>query len=509
MTPWFPVERKSMNVLNVVASGTRRRSLSALALCVASVVWIATTAPASAATTTGLTNNIIQAIAVSPVYGRTGLVVAEGFMAGCKQGCIRLWVSHDGGVTWQTAAGNGYGGGIPLSIVVDGQGREVILAPNGSTHGYQTSGDDGQTWSSGALAGRPTAAPTYTQDRTLAVAGGSVDALFSNSGRTAIQGSSGSYADSNFVYMPGFPSTGTRAPALLGAVNSQSGMPVVLRCHQDLTCTNAVALANSNSFSGPPEMVAAADYATTGAVFAETTSGVYRSTDGGLSFVLLTVDQGVVGSTNAFTGLALAPGYRENGPVRTIFAGVIQAPPQSKTAGVQSAGGVFRSDDGGTTWKDASPGTQLSRGVQAMAIAPDGRLYASYFNGTDAGLLCSDNAQTWSATCASRGGSSAASRSSSASVATGGNSHQAPAAQGGQSSPVPEAAASAAPTASVDGDAAGALGAGNPPGGRGGPSPALLIAALMMAVAAGSVGLVVVRRRASRASVPATPQRPQ
>src|SRR5579864_5951913 len=143
-----------MNVLNVAASEPRRVSLSGLALCVASAGWIATTAPATAATTTGLTNVLISTIAVSPLYEHTGLVAAEGFVLHCSQSCSRFWVSHDGGASWGAPAAHGYRFGTPLTVAVDGQGRESIFAPSGSSGGFQSSADGGQTWTTSSVKGR-------------------------------------------------------------------------------------------------------------------------------------------------------------------------------------------------------------------------------------------------------------------------------------------------------------------------------------------------------------------
>src|SRR5207302_4613949 len=87
--------------------------------------------------------------------------------------------------------------------------------------------------------------------------------------------------------------------------------------------------------------------------------------------------------------------------VRTAYTAVVQAiidPADPKKS--YAAGGVYRTTDGGTTWSALySPGP-FDSGASAVAVAPDGRLFASFLSSYGSGLLCSvDGGAHWSATC--------------------------------------------------------------------------------------------------------------
>jgi hypothetical protein len=364
----------------------------------------AATPVAGKAAGSNLTGAMINAIAVSPIYDRTGLVVAQGLAANCSKNCQRLWVSHDGGAGWQEAAASGYQWGIPLSLVVNPQGKEVVLAAASGSGGVQFSEDGGQTWQSTGVAGRAAPAPSYGHDGTVAVAGGQSDTLLTAQGRQTIAGSSGAYSDQQFAYMAGYPSTGTYSPALLGAIDTRASNSVVLRCDASLKCASAFTLPGTTLYSGPADLLPAGDYANTGAVFARTATAVFKSSNGGATFTPLSPIPTSVGAVNGYSAMALAPGYRESGPVRTVFVAAIQIPASSSGLN-HSVGGVYRSDDGGKTWSSVDGGSDLRDGALSLAIAPDGRIFAGASGGGDAqtGLLCSDDAKTWQPTCSPRG----------------------------------------------------------------------------------------------------------
>src|SRR5258708_29351025 len=69
----------------------------------------------------------VNALAVSPAYMRTGVIVATGApVKTCTSACERLMVSRDHGDTWQQAAATGWKGGRPV-ITVDRDGHEVLF----------------------------------------------------------------------------------------------------------------------------------------------------------------------------------------------------------------------------------------------------------------------------------------------------------------------------------------------------------------------------------------------
>jgi len=330
----------------------------------------------------------------------TGLVVA---LVGGKANT--LWASHDGGASWHQAAARGWDQGRP-TIVANSTGHDTLFAPG--AHGVQRSDDGGETWqtvASGNSTGA-TALPTYPSDGTVAVVGTS-DFLLSAHGRKSVTGSGGKYTDYSFYFAPDYPSTGRRPVALLSAIDGH-GMPVVQQCNASLACSGGSPLPGSVTYSAPVALMPSTTYAADGVVFAQTGRGIYKSADGGVSFSPLPVAAADGASITTTPMLALAPGYKESGPVRTLYVAVFEtfADPRAPHTG----GGVFRSDDGGTTWRKVGSPSPLDSGAVSVAVASDGRLFAGYLYtspaGTGEGLLCStDGGAHWSANCPADGSS--------------------------------------------------------------------------------------------------------
>jgi hypothetical protein len=365
----------------------------------------------------------VQWLAVSPAYSRTGLVVALAApLHGCSQNCLHLWVTHNGGSTWSEAAGRGWAGGRPV-IGVDGSGRDVLVAASGST--LQLSTDSGGSWVDAASNGTalPAIAPSFARDRTVAAANPQGhDFVYRVGSVVPVAGSGGRLTDLEFMYAPEFPSGGRYAPALLSASDPHSGLPVIERCSAGLSCSGATSLPGSGSFSAPATLIPSTDYGNDGVVFAQTGRGIYKSTDGGAAFSLLTLVPSNGASATATPMLALASGYREAGPVRTAYAAVFQVFTNLKNP--YSAGGVYQTTDGGASWHPLGSPSPLDSGVMAVAVAPDGRLFAGYLgeanNAASGGLLCSQNGgRTWQASCSPVGGGTASSAGSSRGTCSG------------------------------------------------------------------------------------------
>jgi hypothetical protein len=132
-------------------------------------------------------------------------------------------------------------------------------------------------------------------------------------------------------------------------------------------------------------------------VFAQTQAGVFKSVDGASSFERLKVVGG--GADVTLTPqMAVAPGYREAAAVRTLLVAVFQVSTQPTR---RTSGGIFRSDNGGATWRTVSGSSALAKGASAVGLAPDGRIFAGYSDPISgrAGLLCSVDGTTWAALC--------------------------------------------------------------------------------------------------------------
>jgi hypothetical protein len=149
------------------SAGTQcRTSAAATALTVVALVASASAAAAQTPLVgpSAIGPQTVTALAVSPAYQRTGLVLAA---AGNCDSHSCLWASHDGGATWHAVAAKGWSGGAP-AVGVDGAGHEVVFA--GGTGGLQRSDDDGATWTSAGAAGNPAVLPTFVRDGGIAVA---------------------------------------------------------------------------------------------------------------------------------------------------------------------------------------------------------------------------------------------------------------------------------------------------------------------------------------------------
>jgi len=410
----------------------------------------ADTTPASEPLISPIGQEYVQALSISPAYQKTGTVVAWGEDTNqCKQNCVHLWVTHDGGATWHAAKGDGWKYGHPV-VAADSQGHETILAPG--DNGLQRSTDGGDTWKDvGAASTGVTLAPTNALDGSAAIAGGkSSDFLWQPAGSRPLQGSNGSLVDISFTYAPGFPSAGPFSPALLSAADKSSGLPVIEKCNAQLVCSGSATLSGSTAYSEPVSLLFSSDYAHDGVVFAQSGVGIYKSIDGGTTFTPVPVAT-VDGQTQVVTPMmALAPGFSQNGPVRTAYVSLLRVVGSGKTA--KASGGVYRTDDAGTTWTDVDPSSvEFGRGATAVGVSPDGRIFAAYLSG----LACSTDGKTWQSTCPSTHPASNASTGSGGHAAAG----QASGCAAGCSSP---AAAAGAGGVSGAGDSGAATGATQP-----------------------------------------------
>lgn len=346
----------------------------------------------------GIGNALVRSIVVSPAYTHSGLVIAVGSENGCTAACQHLWRSADGGHRWSIAAAKGWNF-VPPSIAVAHDGHEILLAAG--THGYLVSDDLGDNWHSTGPNGTPTPSPDYGRDGTVAVAAG-VDFLVRNGHAEQVAGSSGQMDDLGFAFSPSYPQSTTPA-ALLSGVDRHSGAPLVASCDASLTCAPAVPLPGATSTASPVTLLPSPSFARDRFVLAQTMTGLYRSTDGGHTFVALNL--GLPSATASETPAAAVDARVPETAPPHLYAAVLQAfvAPQGSHDASRTGGGILASPDGGTTWRAVGVGTPLDGGATAVAVAPDGRLFAGYVGYGDqqaAGLLCSSDAgTTWVASC--------------------------------------------------------------------------------------------------------------
>src|SRR5437867_9438871 len=87
---------------------TARRAVTSSLAAVMTLFAVAAPPPVEAATASpsAIGDAVPVWIAVSPAYGRTGLVIAIASDGHCSSDCVHLWISHDRGDTWQKAQGS-------------------------------------------------------------------------------------------------------------------------------------------------------------------------------------------------------------------------------------------------------------------------------------------------------------------------------------------------------------------------------------------------------------------
>lgn len=485
----------------------RKGSVAAAACGMAlAAVGASSTTHAAAATSgeiSAIGNEVVNWIDVSPAYAKTGTVLATAVVPSCKSDCMHLWISHDGGASWHRAAATNWSGTSP-EIALDAAGHEVIYTASPS--GDMLSLDDGSTWQVFGANGYATASPGYAKDGLIAVAADKTDYVYASGATHTVPGSKGTMRDAIFGLAPSFPSGGSQAPVLLSGLDPQTGQGEIERCDQNFACANPAPLVGSSGMNGAARVITSTGYGTSDqTVFAKSMVGVYKSTDGAHTFSRLVLP--TPAGTVATPMLAVGPDYREDGPDRSLYVAVqvVHPPAPGATPGgfAPPQGGVYASHDGGSTW--AQIGTQgdvLSHGALAVAVAPDGRLFAGYFDGSRyGGLVCSTNQSTWQATCPAVGPKAAAAASKQGTGANGTPCASCPNSAGGaQSSQAPDAAggATAPGTGGGANDAPGSTPASAHSSGFGGIAPILAIVAAVLAIAA--VGLRF--RRRSREEVP-------
>ena len=335
-------------------------------------------------------------ITVSPAYPTTHMVVAVTVpMGGCSGVCMHLWITRDGGASWQRR-----GGGVALGapqVGVDEHGHEVLVAQ--AAGGVERSDDDGATWQVVGPPGVPSIAPSFVAD------GGVVAAVPKGSDyratarqRTPVPGSRQSAVDLVFAFAGG--GGGRFAPALLAAADPATGAPMVLRCDADLSCGRPGLLPGATQLdSGDVDLVPAPDFRRSGMLFVRTAGSVFRSTDGGTTFVRLVLPLPPAASVATVSRAVLAA----DAPAR-LYVAEFDVTGHGESAA--TAGGVYSSGDDGASWSAVGSPGPVDSGATALAVAPDGRLFAGYV-GVDggAGLVCSEGGRAWGATCGRSAGS--------------------------------------------------------------------------------------------------------
>jgi hypothetical protein len=477
-----------LRTLAIAATGTAAMMLTGIGALPGSAAG-ASTMPSAVG------NEAVQSLVVSPAYSTTHFVAALTIASVCSQNCTHVWVTHDGGFSWTHAAANGLTSALNLTDAV-GPGNHDILYAGGGSQGVLRSDDSGEHWTSAGGNGTPTPAPDYTTSGVVVVAG-TTDYLIEPGGDHQVSGSGGSLYDGYFTYAG---TAGGQSATILLAAQDHAGNGLVERCSASYSCNSPAALPGTQRFSGVAVLVPSPSFASDGTVFAQTQTGTLKSSDGARSFTPLTIVPG----TTSTPMVALAPGYRDSGPNRTVYAAVLHMVPASTTSTPPpygTTGGIYVSHDGGSTWSSFTGPGYFDAGAVAVAVAPDGRIFGGYQRGgAHAGLLCSDDGgASWKTSCGTAAAHSSGQAAPSGHVAPG--TSATPCAGVGCPVAAGSASAAASPSASGQGDPLALAGTGSASGtpGHSGRSGALI--AVIVVLAAGFVaGGVMLGRRRLRAA---------
>jgi len=198
---------------------------------------------AGAGATVDISTKDVQFVAVSPVYQRTGLVVAGGNdnqHCTALDRCHHIWVSHDGGESWVQSASKGWNH-KQVYIAVDSRGHEVLFAA--SDEPLDRSDDEGETWKVVTDQESNPFIPAEFASNGLVAVGGSAPYLYSNldGSERIVDGSGGKLEDLSLMLAPSYPVAGSFAPALLEGRDG-SRHEVVQQCDAQIHCTGGVDL---------------------------------------------------------------------------------------------------------------------------------------------------------------------------------------------------------------------------------------------------------------------------
>jgi hypothetical protein len=140
-------------------------------------------------------------------------------------------------------------------------------------------------------------------------------------------------------------------------------------------------------------LLRSADFARTGVVYVRTTTAILGSRDGGRTFLPLVVPRPADAAYTAFPAAVLGAGSPQ--PLYVAELSVV-----GSGASRLTAGGVYASSDGGTTWSVVGALQPFGGGATTVATALNGRVFAGYIDSHGgAGLVCSSDRRAWQASC--------------------------------------------------------------------------------------------------------------
>lgn len=293
--------------------------------------------------------------------------------------CRVVWISTDGGGSWEKHRAEGLDGHTVMVTPLYEDGDNRLYAMSGA--GLQVSTDEGEHWESvlgpsfdGSAAILPNFAPGGDQRIFLGAAPTwSYDAATNLSTPVPLAGLPGN--PTNFAFAPDYPDTQV---VFAGTTDLDDATPVVFKCGDECGVADAVELPN---LPDAPMVRVSSAYGDDETVAAWAGRVLYVSTDGGATFDEIDLpDVGVIravhddGDGNFFIAAA-SPGHAASALYRT------------------------RDFEHFTT---LGGGTPLVQGVAALTAVSDDLVLAAPIAAAGGGLYCStDGGTTWATRCSS------------------------------------------------------------------------------------------------------------
>jgi len=350
------------------------------------------TMPAAAAAPDAARGVSVTAITVAADYMRSHAVYAMARVPNCQAACAELLRSRDGGATWTKARARGWQPGGLTSVMFHGAAALIAWWQNT----VALSLDGGDTFTPYTASGSPSAAAADGDNVDVLSADGSGAHLLTlpaASDRT-VSGAPG--LDSASIELTtAYPGTSAHVPAAIAlGVDHASGSARLEPCDASLSCAAPIPVPSGGAIVSSPAFSHDLTFFLLGA------QSLLRSSDGGHSLAPITVvAPGPETVITSVTGLVFSPDFDRTTHRGVVYAGVISV--SRATHGGSVSGGVFRSADAGATWVRSSAATDFPGGVSALALAPDGRVFAgTYEFGNGAGgVYCSAGGDSWSDGC--------------------------------------------------------------------------------------------------------------
>jgi RNA polymerase sigma factor (sigma-70 family) len=314
----------------------------------------------------------------SPNYQHDHEIYASGTsLDNCLGLCPALFHSTDAGQHWTLLDAVAFDGGtvmLPPSYPADSR---IFV---GGPHALQVSDDAGESFMPLTPAGGFTAmSPAFSSgDSRILV--GAIPGWIYHDGTKAVTPfdvvPESASAGLSFAFAPAYPRDHR---IVVGGTDTSPGQNAIVSACDVSNCTAPAVLAGS---TGTPAVMTSRSYSTSGLTFAWTPAGLYRSTDGAVSFSSLRMPG--PGTVRAFT----------EGADGTLYMGMLS------TGVGRASGGLFASHDAGSTWARLGAGTVLDNGVLSVIALPSGNILAGPYGLSAGGLQCSsDGGQTWSPRC--------------------------------------------------------------------------------------------------------------